>query len=581
MGNAVVDYVEGESRLWVRFPYDESAKEAIKQGIQGRKFVPKDEGGPAWTVPATLMNARKLREIFGSGLKLTTRAIEWGRVMAGAERNLLDVAGADDAELVRLPEENPALYEFISSRPFQRADASFMAQANSINANEPGLGKTVETIAAIYEAGVVGGAHLVIAPVTSLRDVWEFEWARWGGEDVDVFVAQGPDRDIQIAKAFGCPNAFVLITNPDTIRRKGELLKSFGEWTSITIDEYHLSGLPNTKSVFYKTINSFKAKRKYCISGTPFGGKPEKLWPALHFIEPKVYTSKWAWINSWLEVNSGYNGHPEVGGIKPGLEQKFFKALRPHLVRRLKSEVAKDLPPINIVPVWLEMTEGQTSQYTKFARDAEVMIDDEALTATNILAEYTRLKQFANAKCELRPDGKLIPTKDSNKMQALLGKLAERGIGPEGSDSCWGDQQAVVGSQFTEMVYATARFLEENGIEVSVLTGETKATERSELRRKFQAGEGPRVFLINTKAGGVSITLDRADSIHILDETYNPDDQTQLINRVHRLSRIHQVDAYFYRSKHSIDYYIQQLTQGKELTNKDILDLRRMIKKGE
>lgn len=580
----LVDYNRDKHRLLVIFPYNPQAVDAVK-GIAGRKFVDKHSGGPLWELPATLRAAKAVRQIFGDSLQLTEAAKEWGREEARKEANLLAVAGADDAELKNLPIENPRLFEFISGRTYQRADVSFLSQTSAINTLQPGLGKTVEIIAAIYEAKLIAGQHLVCAPVTSLRSVWEYEWKRFGADDVDIFVAQGPDRDKQIEAALNCPNAFVLITNPDTIRRKTGVLLGV-DWTTFTIDEFHKSGLPNTKSVFFKAANQLKAIRRYCLSGTPIGGKPEKLWSALHFIDPKTYSSKWRWIYEWLKVEDARSSWGQkfgtvVGGIKPEKLDEFYEALRPVLVRRLKSDVAKDLPAKQYVDLWLPMEKEQAKQYKVFAEEAEIRIDEEHLSATSILAEYTRLKQFANAKCEIEPNfngsGRptLLPTFTSNKLAALLDKLAEHGIAPEGDEDGWGDQQAVVASQFSTMVRATAQFLETNGISVAVLTGDTKPKDRERLVREFQDGKGPRVVCLTTTAGGVAITLDRADSMHILDHTWVPDDQEQLEDRIHRISRVHNVTVYNYHSVGTIEQYIDQVNKDKENVNQTILQLRR------
>jgi SNF2 family DNA or RNA helicase len=107
------------------------------------------------------------------------------------------------------------------------------------------------------------------------------------------------------------------------------------------------------------------------------------------------------------------------------------------------------------------------------------------------------------------------------------------------------------------------------------LTGKTtKKGERTRLVRGFQNGDY-RVLVVSTMAGGVSITLDRADTVHVLDETWVPDDQDQLIDRIHRASRIHQVTAYFYRTRNTLEEYINEVNQEKAFTNENVLDIRR------
>ena len=124
-----------------------------------------------------------------------------------------------------------------------------------------------------------------------------------------------------------------------------------------------------------------------------------------------------------------------------------------------------------------------------------------------------------------------------------------------------------------------ANWLEKQGIPVAKITGDTKGKDRVRIQREFQSGTGPRVVCMTTTAGGVSITLDKADTCHILDETWNPDDQEQLEDRIHRISRIHQVTCYYYRSRNTVEQYIQDTTATKSKLNEIILDVHRRAMK--
>jgi SNF2 family DNA or RNA helicase len=227
------------------------------------------------------------------------------------------------------------------------------------------------------------------------------------------------------------------------------------------------------------------------------------------------------------------------------------------------------------------MTPKQAKQYEAMATAAEVKIDEENLTATGILAEYMRLKQFAGAhqKVKHMADGsiKVQPTYESGKLPVLMELLDERGIRPdsEGDDSAEGDEQVVIFSQFASMVNMITDYLNENGIKAEKITGAVSQKRRTELVEEFQSGE-VRVMVVSTTAGGVALTLDRASTAIIMDETWDPDDQEQAEDRVHRASRIHQVTVYYLRTRDTIEEYIKSLVGGKAVTNREILDLRRM-----
>jgi SNF2 family DNA or RNA helicase len=145
-----------------------------------------------------------------------------------------------------------------------------------------------------------------------------------------------------------------------------------------------------------------------------------------------------------------------------------------------------------------------------------------------------------------------------------------------------GDEVAVVASQSKLYVKFLHAALNKAGIKAEMITGDTKARDRTKIVEKFQKGDNPpRVIVITTTAGGVSITLDRAESVHIMDETWDPDDQSQVEDRVHRISRIHQVTVYRYRSNGTIEELIAKRVAGKQITTETILDIRRnMFRKG-
>jgi SNF2 family DNA or RNA helicase len=532
-----------------------------------------------------------LREIFGDDLDMGPSIERWGWEQRKIERNLAKIAIADDAGLKVLPEVLPDLAEFL--RPYQRADVAFMAHGNIINANEPGLGKTVETIAAVFEAELDDGPQLVVAPKTSLGTVWQFELDEWVGDP--VYILSGDTTRGELDTILGKVLAhqkrrepFWFVTTAAQLRKGLPALLAKMKWKTIIIDEYHTTGLVTVSgdlskgTQFGKLVRGLKRERLFLVSGTPMGGKPIKLWGALHHIDQIKFSSKWRWAELWLNIEAGWDGHKKIGGIQRGREDEFYKAHAQYIVRRLKAEVVPELPPIQRINVWCDMTKAQQRQYAKMERDAEVRIDEYRLSAVGVLAEYTRLKQFANAECSiatrLKADGeeevRLIPM-NSGKLDFLVERLDEVGIRKKDDE---GEAVAVVASQSRQMVDWVCFMLNKMGIKAEKITGKISERKRNDLVRRFQSGtNAPRVLCVTTTAGGVAITLDRADTIHILDETWNPDDQEQLEDRVHRISRIHQVTAYYYRSIGTVEEDIYKVAQDKHITTKNILDVRRQI----
>lgn len=641
-----VDYVKAKDRrskdhLEVTFSFNPEWVALIKT-VPDAEFKPANKtkcGGTAWWVPADMATAKILRAKFGDALKLSPMVRRWGAAKARQARTLSTLALADTAALQRLPGRLPMLHDALYVGPrgaamsnkefrkarsepqgsFQLADVAFMARAlssrgvNCVNANQPGMGKTMETIAAVFEAERDEGPNLVVAPVTSLDVVWRYELERW--QDHPVLVAsenkatrtEAVEQAVEWAKA-GEP--FWLVCSPGMIQFRTRDKKDargrviFDEngkaereeyilypdvfsidWNTITLDEFHKMGLGNPATATHRAVQKLKVNGKAGLSGTPLGGNPIRLYGILHWLDPTEFSAKWRFANQWLEVDErehrkrgGGVGHSKViGGIRDSRREEFDLMLSQYLTRRTKEECLPWLPPKQFIDRWCEMDRKQAKQYEQFALEAEIRIDDEDITAATILAEYTRLKQFADAeqsvlgidKKTLRP--LLKPKTNSGKLRVILELLEERGIRKEDPE---GDEQVVIFSQFSSMVDMICTELNRLKIPAEKITGAVTAKRRGDLVRRFQAGK-VRVMVVTTTAGGVSITLDKANTVIMVDETWNPDDTEQAVDRVHRGAKTKQVVVYMLRTLETIEQYIQEVNMEKTAVNYQILDMRR------
>jgi len=587
---AFAELTEGGDRCAVHFHYSPEAVAAMNRlKPLGARFIGRDNGGPLWTLPLDLIVMRRLREEFGDGLQLGDALTAWGREAVRKENTLKSLSIADDAPLkeMKLAKKLPKMAKWF--RPYQRADVMFMATTNCLNLLEPRLGKTTEVIGALFEADLENGPHLVVAPKSTLDSVWRMEIERWTDHTVvtfsgDLTQAEKIEAEDQVEECRDHGKPFWFITTADMIRRGN--FPDVKEWNSFTIDEFHKTGLPEVKNRFPKEAAKVKAKRKYALSGTPMGGKPVKLWGALHWLEPQKYTSKWRWAAQWLVIENVWGNHKKIGHVIPGREDAFYEALAPHAIRRLRQEVLPQLPQTQWIDVWCPMTDKQSAQYYEFHEMAEIRIDEYHLSATSILAEYTRLKQFANHMCKIealkidedtgRMELKVKATEESGKIPMLLENLEERGIDPDDPD---GEDQAIIASQFRETAEMIYWYLRRYGINAEIISGKVKQSERNRIMADFQSGK-VRVAILVTAAAGVGITLSRASDVHVLDETWNPDDQTQVTDRAIDANSTGQVTALVYRSRGTVEEYIKKVNDDKFDTNKNVLDLRRQMKKG-
>jgi SNF2 family DNA or RNA helicase len=576
--------MEGD-RIVLRFPFERSAYSIVEQA-PGRSFIPRERGGPYWTVPRDIAIMRDLRKRLGKRLVLDDDVREWAHDMVRREKVLLKVNAASTADLHRLPDVLPELHDFVSSRPYQLADISFMAEAqNPLNANAPGLGKTVECIGAIFEAGLDEGAHLIVAPLTSMEPVWWYELDRWQPHAMLMSLGSQRARHEIIMEAVHMAKVgepFFLIVNPAQLRGKDAAHLAATNWTTITIDEFHKCGLSNPNTKTSAILKSFKAEKKMALSGTPIGGKVEKLWAVLNWLEPEKFKSKSNWIRTWLNTTVGYGGHLETGGIKRFKLEEFNEFHAQFMVRRLREEVRTELPEKQRIDIWVEMGPEQAEQYTKFAAEAELRIEEESLSAIGILAEYTRLRQFAIAKQRLvketrgHKDGTHTdtivpyPTEVSCKLPQVQRILDEHGVFDHD-----GTEQIIIFSQFSKVIDMMYPWLISLGVdpdEMECITGATPERERGPIIQKFEEGGKTRILLMTTTAGGMSVTLNKSDAIIFMDETWNPDDQTQAEDR----NRNNSATIYFIRTFETIEHYVNATTKDKAEVNYNILDLRRL-----
>jgi SNF2 family DNA or RNA helicase len=575
-----------------------------------------------WQYPQTMESCRALRRLFGERLVINPALGAWAWEQRQVEDRLKALSESESATLVAVPAQSPQLAEAMGNRTYQQVAARFIAEAgNVLIADQPGLGKTLESIGGLMEAGLWRGPILVAAPLTSLHTVWQRELERFT-PDALVTVAVPTWRDnaanrqraiehwVSLLEADTTQEfAHVLVVNPEMLRpvKVGEEVKvvesPWGnteetvaiyedrfpllidrEWNAIILDESHryLSGVRSQTDLTQmgKALLSLKVRDggiRVALSGTPMRGKPKNLWGTLHWLRPDLYTSFWRWAQHYLEIsNNGYGS--TVGDIKPGVEQDLYKSLDGIMLRRTKAEVVKELPPKQYVDVICDMPPSQRRQYESMSKQSYAELGDERITALGVLAIMTRLKQMATSTWSPTESGKpesFMHPKTSGKTAMIEQMLIERGIA---GDDREGIDKIVIASQFTEVIDSLGDYLSTIKVEYLAITGKVNERQRMIATQLFQSEGGPRVMLMNTKAGGVSITLDAYCSELIeIDETWVPDDQEQLEDRIHRVSRIHQVTIYRLSTADTIDERIRAITEGKEQVQKTLLDGRRGV----
>jgi Zierdtviridae DNA helicase len=616
-----------KQRMFVRFAYDPKIIEALKETIPGARW---DMSSKYWHFPLDMGVARDIRILansFGCSLDIQPNLAKWAKAEKDRIAAIIapDDTTADTSHLLpRTRQERPALIEAMESKPWQIPGAGFLVeQKNVLLADQPGLGKTIQTLAAIIELDI-RGPILVVAPRTAVNVTWPEEIAQWLGSKESVTVinsAMKPaKRRIAVIDAArqGAKNneRQWIIVGPNYLRIRADLdtLGNYArdakgkkivrvvnegipelflvEWAAIIVDESHqtLAGATGNKKKQSAQRRGLGALTlhpngiRIALSGTPFRGKTENLWGTLNWLAPDKYTSYWQWIKRHYGLQDNHNpfGPAVVAGDTIRDERRFFNELKPIMVRRTKNEVQKDLPPKTYggthldpddpnspVAVWLPMSIEQHKQYREIEREALINLSDiDELTINGILAEWVRMKQVANA-CMTRTGAESVgPTLPSNKVEWVHDFLVDR---------IEAGTKTIVASQFTQFINMLSTELQSKKIKHYVLTGETGDKDRARIKNEFQSETGEMVILLNTKAGGVSLTLDAADDVVICDQTFIPDDQEQVEDRAHRISRDHNVTVWNLASLGTIDEHIAVVNQKRGESIASVLDTQRGV----
>jgi SNF2 family DNA or RNA helicase len=594
---AKIPYAGGAGKDWAKMVPGAKPKYEKREG-QKDKFV-------CWQYPLTMDTCRSFRRVFGAQLTIRQPLSDWARAAIKAGEMLEEMRSGATVKLSRTHEEAPFLAAAIEDRPYQASGVGFMTLAGQgILGDEPGLGKTLQTIATLIECDAKN--ILVGCPRTATYATWEREVNRWA-PGIATFVAQGSHQqreDVMKAFYYHTGGRKMLIINNEMIRAKRieicpdgvEQVKSkwpmecledsdhmkkhktivehewpflFEQtWDAVVIDEAH-NMLASTANVQSKRITQGRygaillRKRvskdgglAIALSGTPGKSNLTRLWGTLNWCRPDVFGSYWRFAETHFGVTEGRYSkviQPDAKGKpakvpKPLDDAAWDAAIRPYYLARTKEMAAPDLPPIiytgtpSLISdnssnyIWLDMEPKQHRAYREMADLAEAHILNGRLMANGTLAEISRLRQFAITYG--RMDGEdFRPALPSNKIDWFMQFMEER----EGSDA-----KIIVASSFTQIVHLIEGILNDAGIHTLTLTGATSDRKRLELVQQFNDPDSEvQVAILNSKAGGESITLDACcDEMVIMDPLWTDDAQFQLVSRIHRVSRMHQVTVH-------------------------------------
>jgi len=507
-----------------------------KNRQQQSRFIELDDGS---YVALTRTLEKRLRAIQNSAVKEKDGQFLLNPLTGSVLLDDGEVEVADEAwlESQRKIAEAKALKPVLPSgfvgelRPYQRGGYDWLARAAAWGvgvclADDMGLGKTIQILALLLQRGEAGPT-LVVAP-TSVCSNWQEEAARFTPQ-LDVTLFSESDRDSVVEK---CGPNGVLVCSYGLLCRNIKNLKQI-RWHTLVLDESQ--AIKNTQTQRFKAVTALEADFRVAATGTPVENHLGELWALFRFLNPGLLGGQRTFLSRYSKDENALDN--------------LKLLVSPFLLRRLKKDVLKDLPPKTEITLTVELSREEKLFYESLRLRAVERVEEERAGLIGILAELMKLRRACCHPSLVGGDSSLESSK-LNRFLELVTDLKE------------GGHRALVFSQFVDHLKIIRTQLDERGISYQYLDGSTPSKKRAEAVRAFQEGEDD-LFLISLKAGGTGLNLTAANYVVHLDPWWNPATEDQASDRAHRIGQEQSVTVYRLIGKDTIEEKILALHQEK------------------
>uniref|UniRef100_A0A7N6BF04 Chromodomain helicase DNA binding protein 1-like n=1 Tax=Anabas testudineus TaxID=64144 RepID=A0A7N6BF04_ANATE len=400
----------------------------------------------------------------------------------------------------------------IQLRPYQLDGVHWLTQClqnqqGCILGDEMGLGKTCQTISLlIYMSGALGkkGPFLVLSPLSVIEN-WrkELEWSK------------------PYTGMYNIIRTYIHMYINLLCLKDASFLRRW-KWKVLIVDEAHR--LKNQNSLLHKTLTEFSVGFRVLLTGTPIQNNLEELYSLLSFIQPSIFTAE--------ETDQFVSSYSNVQN-QPALAAELQSVLEPFLLRRVKSQVAVDLPKKTELVVYHGMSALQKKYYKAvLMKDLEAFGNEQG-NKTRLLNILMNLR-----KCVDHPylfDGvEPEPFEIGEHLIEASGKLCL--LDNMLTYLHEGGHRVLLFSQMTRMLDILQDYMEYRGFSYERLDGSVRGEERNLAVKNFSSKD-IFVFLLSTKAGGVGINLTAADTVIFMDSDFNPQNDLQAAARCHRIGQ--------------------------------------------
>ncbi|XP_061540195.1 chromodomain-helicase-DNA-binding protein 1-like [Phycodurus eques] len=425
-------------------------------------------------------------------------------------------------------------------------------QQGCILGDEMGLGKTCQTISLlVYMSGALdaNGPFLVLSPL-SVMENWRNELERFA-PFLNVLCYKG-DKDRRAEIQGDAQDFHVLLTTYELCLKDAFFLKRW-KWKVLVVDEAHR--LKNQNSLLRKTLTKFSVDFRVLLTGTPIQNNLQELHSLLSFIQPAVFSADDAdgFARSFADVRS-----------QPALAAELQSVLEPFLLRRVKSEVAVDLPKKTEVVVYHGMSALQKKYYKALLmKDVEAFGSDQSnkTRLLNILIQLRKCVDHPYLFDGVEPE----PFEMGEHLIEASGKLCL--LDNMLAYLQQGGHRVLLFSQMTRMLDILQDYMEYRGFSYERLDGSVRGEERN-LAVKHFSSKDVFVFLLSTKAGGVGLNLTAADTVIFMDSDFNPQNDLQAAARCHRIGQRRPVKVVRLLARDTVEEIMYSRAIAKlELTN--------------
>lgn len=447
-------------------------------------------------------------------------------------------------------------------REYQKRGVSWLQYLEKLGLNgcladDMGLGKSVQVIARLVQERDEGDGEvtssvmptLLIAP-TSVVGNWQKEIVKFAPH-LKTMVHHGSNRIQQQADFKAASLQHDVVISSFTLARKDEKLLGSVKWNRVVLDE--AQNIKNPKAAQTKAILKLSAKHRLALTGTPVENRLLDLWSIFNFLNPG-YLGKEAQFRKSFEIPI----QKENDKIK---SMALKKLVEPLILRRVKTDqsIINDLPDKIEQKLYTNLTKEQASLYEVVVKDVEEKLQTaEGIQRKGlILSTLMKLKQICNHPAQFLQDGSEFLPERSHKLSRIA-EMVEEALS-EG-------ESLLIFSQFTEICESLEKYIKHTlHCNTYYLHGGTSRQRRENMIAEFQDPETESsVFILSLKAGGVGITLTKANHVFHFDRWWNPAVENQATDRAFRIGQKKNVFVHKFVAIGTLEERIDQMIEDKK-----------------